>query len=79
MASQDFVSSWIMHGSQPKGISHFPDLLPNKSDGHGHVLPVQAETNRGKRQTLKPIRTMDGEYAKGLRGSSIHISDTRPK
>ncbi|KAK3701142.1 hypothetical protein RRG08_029614 [Elysia crispata] len=79
MASQDFVSSWIMHGSQPKGYSHFPDLIPGRHDKHTRILPVPADTNRGKKQTLRPIRTMDGEYAKGLQGSSIHISDARPK
>ncbi|RUS75714.1 hypothetical protein EGW08_016529 [Elysia chlorotica] len=78
MASEEFVSSWIMHGSQPKGHNHFPDLMPEKLQQHTHTLPVAADTNRGKRQTLMPIRTMDGDYAKGLRGSSIHISDTRP-
>ncbi|GFN83059.1 hypothetical protein PoB_000956500 [Plakobranchus ocellatus] len=79
MPSQDFVSSWLIHGSQPEGQSHFPDLIPDHNKSGQLCLPASSDINRGKKQTLKPIQAMNGEYAKGLRGSSIRIADTRPK
>lgn len=31
MSSKDFVMSWLLHGSEPEGQSHFPDIV--KQDG----------------------------------------------
>lgn len=29
MSSKDYVMTWLIHGSEPQGSNHFPEIVPN--------------------------------------------------
>ncbi|GFS21675.1 craniofacial development protein 2-like [Elysia marginata] len=75
MASQDFVSSWIMHGSQPNGRSHFPDLIPDKGDDSSRILPFQHRDRNILCTSQDPLIIMEDFNAKvGQHGNEKAVS-----
>lgn len=45
MTSKDYVMTWLIHGSDPQGFNHFPEIIPNNSRTRTKVTPRKAGIN----------------------------------
>ncbi|KAH3850441.1 hypothetical protein DPMN_092852 [Dreissena polymorpha] len=48
MSSKDYVMTWLVHGSDPLGSNHFPEIIPNpfKAKESNHKLKSKPRLSR---------------------------------